>query len=65
MIKQSASPSRYDPPHNVVMIGADATDVMCNGGGGSLGHPAVYYNLDDQDQVSCLYCDRVFTKKAS
>ena len=30
--------------------------VSCDGGGGALGHPKVYINLDDGKPVSCIYC---------
>jgi len=33
--------------------------VACNGGGGALGHPVVYYSLEDGKAV-CGYCDRKF-----
>ena len=28
----------------------------CDGGGGALGHPRVYINLDEGVPVSCIYC---------
>lgn len=34
--------------------------VVCNGGGGALGHPAVYLNLGPKRQVECPYCSRLF-----
>lgn len=33
--------------------------VACNGGGGALGHPKVYYSLADGD-AECGYCDRKY-----
>jgi len=30
--------------------------VACDGGGGALGHPKVYINLDDGEPHSCIYC---------
>eukprot|EP00088_Acartia_fossae_P021456 TRINITY_DN228_c0_g1_i1.p1 TRINITY_DN228_c0_g1~~TRINITY_DN228_c0_g1_i1.p1 ORF type:complete len:135 (-),score=40.30 TRINITY_DN228_c0_g1_i1:22-399(-) len=30
--------------------------VACDGGGGALGHPKVYINLDDNEVHSCIYC---------
>ena len=32
--------------------------VGCDGGGGSLGHPLVFLNLGDEDEVVCPYCSR-------
>merc|ERR1712004_444604 len=28
----------------------------CDGGGGALGHPRVYINLDDGQPKACIYC---------
>ena len=30
--------------------------VACDGGGGALGHPKVYINLDDGQPKGCIYC---------
>lgn len=35
------------------------TRVACDGGGGALGHPKVWYSLD-KGEVTCGYCDRRF-----
>lgn len=32
--------------------------VKCDGGGGPLGHPVVYYTIGDEGFAECLYCDR-------
>lgn len=34
--------------------------VKCDGGGGALGHPVVFYDMGEADSVECLYCDRRF-----
>jgi uncharacterized Zn-finger protein len=34
--------------------------VKCDGGGGALGHPVVYYDMGEENFVGCLYCDRRF-----
>jgi uncharacterized Zn-finger protein len=36
--------------------------VSCDGGGGALGHPLVWYSLEDGEAV-CGYCDRKFIFK--
>ncbi|MBU6320445.1 MAG: zinc-finger domain-containing protein [Alphaproteobacteria bacterium] len=36
--------------------------VACDGGG-TLGHPKVWYDMAENDQVECKYCDRVFVLK--
>lgn len=45
-----------DPPEIIYV--ADRR-VCCDGGGGALGHPKVYYSLED-GQVECGYCGRRF-----
>jgi uncharacterized Zn-finger protein len=34
--------------------------VSCDGGGGALGHPKVFYDMGEDESVDCLYCDRRF-----
>ena len=47
-----------------IIVDAHADEVKCDGGGGALGHPTVWYSLDGQTQVECGYCDRLFVKSA-
>jgi len=42
------------------IIPVDTKIVACNGGGGALGHPAVYLNLGPNHQVECPYCSRLY-----
>ncbi len=37
--------------------------VACDGGGGALGHPKVWYDMSEEDFVECKYCDRLFVLK--
>lgn len=46
-----------------IKVDTDADQVACDGGGGALGHPIVWYNFDGKNSVECGYCDRVFIKK--
>lgn len=46
-----------------IIVENDADQVSCDGGGGALGHPVVWYSFDGQDHVECGYCDRLFVKK--
>ncbi|XP_022175631.1 NADH dehydrogenase [ubiquinone] iron-sulfur protein 6, mitochondrial [Myzus persicae] len=39
--------------------------VYCDGGGGPLGHPKVYINLDKPGNHACGYCGLRFVKKDS
>ena len=43
-----------------VSILVTSKKVKCDGGGGALGHPVVYYDMGEDDFVECLYCDRRF-----
>ena len=38
----------------------DTTRVKCDGGGGALGHPAVYLEMGKKTEVTCPYCSRRF-----
>ncbi len=52
---------KTDDPE-VIIVDANTDEVMCDGGGGPLGHPVVWYSFDKQTSVVCGYCDRRFTK---
>ncbi|MBP9692629.1 MAG: zinc-finger domain-containing protein [Alphaproteobacteria bacterium] len=38
------------------------TVVRCDGGGGPLGHPAIYLNLGKENKGVCPYCSKCFVK---
>ncbi len=46
-----------------ITIESDADEVSCDGGGGALGHPMVWYSFASTPQVECGYCDRLFVRK--
>ncbi|MBU0799609.1 MAG: zinc-finger domain-containing protein [Alphaproteobacteria bacterium] len=50
------------PAPETILVANDADQVSCDGGGGALGHPKVWYSFDKQDVVECSYCDRRFVK---
>jgi uncharacterized Zn-finger protein len=50
------------PKNETITVDNHADQVACDGGGGPLGHPLVYYTFDSKDIVECLYCDRTFIK---
>lgn len=56
---KTSQPS-HDAPEVIV---TDQHRVMCDGGGGALGHPRVWYTMGDDGVVECLYCDRRFVAK--
>ena len=37
--------------------------VMCDGGSGDLGHPAVYFKFGKKKEIICNYCNKKFIKK--
>lgn len=41
-------------------ISVDTTTARCDGGGGPLGHPAVYLKITQAGDVVCPYCSRRF-----
>ncbi|HBK92752.1 MAG TPA: zinc-finger domain-containing protein [Parvularcula sp.] len=49
--------TKAPPPPEVIYV--DKTRVACDGGGGALGHPKVWYSLED-GEAECGYCDRKF-----
>lgn len=51
------------PAPETLSVDHDIDTVCCDGGGGALGHPAVYYTFNGQTRVECGYCDRVFIQK--
>ncbi len=50
-------------PPEIIEVDADTDEVSCDGGGGALGHPKVWYVFDDENTVECGYCDREFIRK--
>ena len=51
------------PQSEVIVVENDADEVACDGGGGALGHPKVWYSFDGADATECGYCDRIFIKE--
>lgn len=41
----------------------ESRKVACDGGGGALGHPVVWYEMGDADEAVCKYCDKRFILK--
>lgn len=50
------------PAPEIINVAPGVDQVACDGGGGPLGHPLVYYSFDAGPRVECLYCDRVFLR---
>ena len=52
-----------DAPETIE-VDEDVVTVSCDGGGGALGHPLVYYTFGPgQTAVECGYCGRRFVKR--
>ncbi|MCI4643821.1 MAG: zinc-finger domain-containing protein [Hyphomonadaceae bacterium] len=51
------------PAPEIILV--ETRRVSCDGGGGALGHPVVFYEMGDEDFVQCKYCDRRFVLKGS
>lgn len=58
----AAAETGFPPPEVIVVTGKR---VMCDGGGGALGHPRTYYDMGQDTAVECGYCDRRFVLKGS
>jgi uncharacterized Zn-finger protein len=58
------SPKQMNAPE-IVVVDDHADSVVCDGGGGALGHPRVWYSFDGQDRIECGYCDRLFVKSSA
>ena len=52
----------YKAEPEIIHVAADVDQVACDGGGGALGHPMVYYAFDGRERVECAYCDRIFVR---
>jgi uncharacterized Zn-finger protein len=49
-------------PHEIFEV--ETAVVGCDGGGGALGHPLVYLNMEKRGAVDCPYCGRKYVLKA-
>ena len=52
-------------PGEIIVIPDDAEGVSCDGGGGALGHPLVWYALAGTGSAECGYCDRLFVRASA
>ncbi|HIF25744.1 MAG TPA: zinc-finger domain-containing protein [Micavibrio sp.] len=64
MVKNAKS-QNVAKPAELIVVDNDVDEVKCDGGGGALGHPMVWYSFDKGDYVECGYCDRGFVKQRS
>jgi uncharacterized Zn-finger protein len=52
---------RETAPADMILV--DRAHVSCEGQGGALGHPRVWYVIGEGGYAECGYCDRVFILK--
>ncbi|MDD9875959.1 MAG: zinc-finger domain-containing protein [Magnetovibrio sp.] len=45
-------------------IETETKRVACGGGGAALGHPKVYLEMGEKDEITCPYCSRRYVLKA-
>ncbi|MEJ2115940.1 MAG: zinc-finger domain-containing protein [Gammaproteobacteria bacterium] len=50
---------------SVELIKANDKEAVCDGGGGTLGHPKVYLPFGKKSAVECYYCGKRFEKSLS
>eukprot|EP01115_Flamella_aegyptia_P002602 TRINITY_DN136710_c0_g1_i1.p1 TRINITY_DN136710_c0_g1~~TRINITY_DN136710_c0_g1_i1.p1 ORF type:complete len:137 (+),score=17.13 TRINITY_DN136710_c0_g1_i1:45-455(+) len=76
LLKKNDSPiitdEYYEPEPAIDLINdippkeVNGTNVSCDGGGGPLGHPKVYINLDVPNKpIACPYCGLRFVNKGN
>ena len=44
----------------VERVEVEDVKVVCDGGGGAVGHPRVFLNMGDKREIDCPYCGRRF-----
>tara|TARA_B100001029_G_scaffold165579_1_gene157323 strand:+ start:310 stop:492 length:183 start_codon:yes stop_codon:yes gene_type:complete len=37
-----------------------SSNVICDGGGGALGHPRIYLDMGNKKKIICPYCSKAF-----
>ena len=37
-----------------------SSNVVCDGGGGTLGHPKIYLDMGQETEITCPYCSKLF-----
>ena len=47
----------------VEIVEVEDVKVVCDGGGGAVGHPRVFLNMGDKSEIDCPYCGRRFALK--
>ena len=48
---------------NIIKVDKKIETICCDGGQDGLGHPAVYYNFDENEQIVCSYCNKKYLRE--
>lgn len=63
MTDKNAKCQKEMPKKETIKVASNADQVVCDGGGGPLGHPKVWYSFDRRTELVCHYCGRHFIKQ--
>ena len=48
---------------NIEKIALNTETICCDGEQDGLGHPAVYYNFGESNEVICGYCGKIYIRE--
>ena len=49
--------------NDIEKVASNVETICCDGDQDSLGHPAVYYNFSETNEVVCGYCGKIYKKE--
>ena len=47
-------------PKPLEILETESRTVACDGGGGGLGHPKVFLQIGNRNEIECPYCGRIY-----
>ena len=48
---------------NIEWVTPNIETICCDGGQDGLGHPAVYYNFNESNEIVCSYCGKIYIRE--
>ena len=48
---------------DIIKVTSNTETICCDGGQDGLGHPAVYYNFNESNEVVCGYCGKKYLRE--
>ena len=48
---------------DIVKVDPKTETISCDGGEDGLGHHAVYYTFNNENEIVCGYCGKIFIRK--